>query len=304
MSKKLVPYFLVATCLALAACGNVSGQGVAVDSEGEPDITSVVAPTVDRDSYSNIHAVLNPEKQTIDTPLNKYVHDADERMTIARANYINLKKCATGKGYELPHHFYQTEYRIEAPFGVWSNSFAEKYGYEINHTLGKVYVDEGYRGEDVPSEIQQTFETCLTEIADQEIPYFIKGVAMSATAETAVLSEVSGQVTYLVQEDSDVKAAIQEWIQCLNDQGIQIDPQYEEPFPIIPDDKEANIKQALVDVQCKKDVRLMERYYDAQAQYEQALIEKNQAAFNTLAERKEAYLNQAKEVLQQNGITP
>lgn len=302
MFKKVSPALVLAGCFLLAACGNAGGQ---VSQEASPsEMNKPAIPTVDRSSYSHIKATFDPEKQTVETPLDKYVHSADEQTIISTANYTFLKKCATEQGKELPHHFYQVEYRGDIPFSVWSNSFAEKYGYEINHVLGKIYIDEGYRGAEIPTEIQQTFETCLDEISSKEIPYFIEGISISDNAETRILSEVSGQVAYLVIEDADVKDAIEEWSQCLKSQGIALDPQYEQPSPVIPEDKEANIRQALIDVQCKKEVRLMERYYDAQAQYEQALIEKNQAAFNSLAERKEAYTKQAKEVLVQNGITP
>lgn len=302
MYKKVAPAFFVATSLALAACGNIGVQGnQEVVSQEE---SSVSAPSIDRQSYSNIHAVFDAEKQTVETPLEKYVHSPEEQIIIMTASYIHLKQCAVDKGQELPHHFYQVEYKSDVPFGVWSSEFAEKYGYQLNNSLGKVYVDEGYKGEDIPSEMQKNFESCHDEVSSQNIPYFIKGVAASEVTETAVLSEVSGQVNHLLEEDSDVQLAIKEWIQCLEEKGIPIDTNYDQPIPVIPEDKEANIKQALIDVQCKKDVRLMERYYDAEAQYEQALIEKNQAAFNTLGERKEAYLNQAKEILLQNGITP
>lgn len=302
MHKKIASTFMVLGCLVLTACGNAGSQ----DSSSSPESEAISSPTFsvpDRQGYSNIHAVFNQERQTVETPLDKYAHSEDEHIVIATANYLLLKQCATKKGSELPHHFYQTEYRSDIPFGVWSTAFAEKYGYQINHSLGRIYVDEGYQGED-NQEIQKTFESCIQEVEGQEIPVLIKGFSLAASAETSVLSEVSGQVDYFLVEDPDVKAAVEEWKNCLAQQGIAMNPEYENPIPVIPEEKEQNIKQALIDVQCKKEVSLMERYYDAQAQYEQALIEKNQAAFNTLAERKEEYFQQAKEILVQNGIKP
>lgn len=298
--RKLASISMLVGSLLLTACGATGGQ----EQEGlEADASAPAVPSVDRSAYSNVHAIFDYEKQTVETPLDKYTHTPDEHIIISSANFFDLKKCVNEKGQELIHHFYQTEYRSQVPFGVWSPQFAEKYGYEINHSLGRVYIDEGYKGEPT-AEMQQALESCAQEIAVEEIPVFIKGFTISPSPETAILSEVSGQVTALVEQDPDVDAAIAEWTECLAGQGISIDTNYEIPAPITPEDKESNIKQALIDLQCKQDVRLMERYFDAQAQYEQALIEENQAAFNTLAERKEAYVNQAKDILRQNGINP
>lgn len=296
--KKTSPLVAVA-CLFLVACGGAGNQGGQIDSA---TANSVDAPAVNRGEYSKIRAVFDDDKQIVETPLDKYVHSEDEITQIATANFFPLKKCVNDAGYETSYHFYETKYRPEIPFGVWSKSQAEKYGYAINPVKGKVYLAEGGAGEDPAQAKVQT--ECLETTEGSEIPVLVAGVSARPAGDLLILSEVSGQVQALMNQDQDVEAAIQEWIQCLADQGIPMDSQYEQYIPVIPEDKEANIKQALADVQCKKDVRLMERYFDAQAQYEQALIEKNQAAFNTLAERKEAYLTQAKEVLIQNGITP
>ena len=302
--QKTISSLLMTGCLFLVACGSTSTQNERADSgvaSNEMNI-GVDVPVINREEYANIHAVPDDSKQIVETPLDRYVHSEDEVTQIVAANFFPFKKCVNDAGYETSHHFYETEYRPDVPFGVWSRSYAEKYGYAINRAKGKVYLDQGDSSEDPGRDKIQT--ECLAKTAGDEIPVLMRGVSARPVGDLVILSEVSGQIQVLMNEDEDIKAAVQEWIQCLNDQGIPMDSQYEQHIPVIPDDKEANIKQALVDVQCKQDVRLMERYFDAQAQYEQALIEKNQAAFNTLAERKEAYLNQAREVLIQNGITP
>lgn len=250
-----------------------------------------------------MHAVFNEGLQSVEMPLDKYVNSPDEYVQIATANFYQLKACVVGKGQPLTHHYYQTEYRSVAPFGVWSRQYAERYGYELHNELGRVYVGEGVKGEETP-QMQTALEECASEVEPQEIPVILRGVSVNMGPETATLGEVSEQVTMLVAQDSDVKSAIEEWTQCLAKEGISMDTQYENPLPVIPEDKEAQIKQALIDVQCKKDTRLMERYFDAQAQYEQALIEKNQATFNTLAETKAANLEKARAALRENGVTP
>lgn len=295
MRNLVTHVFCLMGCLALAACGNAGSQQL----EASASATSSPLPQVDRSAYSHITATFNSELQTVSTPLDAYVHTEDELAIIATANYYPLKDCVLNKGQNIPHHHYQVEYKSYAPYGVWSPVHAEKYGYSLHKSLGKVYLDDGYQGQETP-EMSQALAECVQETADQEIPVLIKGVAVSGGS---IISEISGQSQALLQADPDVQAAINEWKTCLAEAGISMDPQYEQPIPLIPEDTEANIQQALIDVQCKQKVRLMERYYNAQAQYEQALIEKNQAALNTIAQQKEAYLDQARQQLRQRGIS-
>ncbi len=301
MFKKVTTSFMIIGCLCLVACGNMGNQA-SQEPESSDLASALDIPEVDRNAYQNIHAIFDEQKQIVETPLSRYVHSEDEFTMIITANFFPFKQCVNNAGYETSRHTYQTEYRPHIPYAVWSYPFAEKYGYDINPVQGKVYLDQGETDEN--PERNKVQSDCLEKTQGDEIPVIMRGVSARPVGDMVILSEVSQQVQTLMTQDTDVNSAVQEWIQCLEGQGIPMDTTYEQPIPVIPEEKEANIKQALVDVQCKKDVRLMERYYDAQAQYEQALIEKNQAAFNTLGERKEEYVNQAKQVLLQNGITP
>lgn len=297
--RKVTTTLITVSCFFLAACGGTGSQ----DSQGgEAEAnSSLEVPEVDRSKYSHIHAVFDEQKQIVETPLSKYVHSEDEVTQIVSANFFAFKKCVNDLGFQTSHHTYQTEYRPNIPFAVWSQPFAEKYGYKINPVQGKIYINEGDSA-DNPSRDQAQTE-CLEQTQSSEIPVIMSGVSARPVGDMVILSEVSNQVSYLLAEDADVKAAIQEWVTCLEGNDIQIDTNYEQPIPITPDGQEESIKHALIDVQCKKDVRLMERYFDAQAQYEQALIERNQTAFNTLAEKKESSLEEARRILALNGVS-
>lgn len=286
-------------CSLLVSCSSAGDQEAS--KQANPSGASVSG--IDRSAYSNIHAVLDEETQTVETPLSKYINTAEERTQIATANFFDFKECVQSKGYQIVHHYYQVESRPEAPFGVWSQTYAEKYGYSIDKILGRVYVDEGVETED-PATLQ-AHSDCEAELMSSEIPVLLKGLNASLQGTgTDILGESYNKAQSLLFQDSDVQAAIDEWTQCLADQGIAMDDEYELPIPVIPEDTEAQFKQALLDVECKEKVRLTQRFYDAQAQYEQALIEKNQSAFNSLAEVKAKNLELAHQKLQENGITP
>ncbi|MDY3049498.1 MAG: hypothetical protein SOR40_06970 [Rothia sp. (in: high G+C Gram-positive bacteria)] len=202
-------------------------------------------------------------------------------------------------GQQPLHHYIDASSKPEFPLGVWSEAYAARYGYEIVTLQGPVLIDEGDANPDDPA-VLQAHSDCEAQLRGQEIPYYLHGD--TGLGETAILGEVNNQVQSLLLADPDVLAAKEEWLTCLEDQGIAISNENDNIFPLVPEDKELEIEQALKDVACKEKVSLTSRYFDAQAQYEQALIEKNQSAFNTLAEKKESNLEEARRILALNGL--
>lgn len=292
--RVLIP--MVCACLALASC--VNSEGGSLGYEGSKSEWSI--PVVDRGSFSSVKPIYDTENMLVETPLDRYVNSAEEQTQIVTANYFPIRECVERKGYPVAYQFYSSDFRPEAPLGVWSRQYAEKYGYSVERRGGKIYLDAGVK--DVSEEDQEIMIECEKSLASYEIPVYLHGD--TGLAETAVIGEVYNYSQILLSEDEDVKAAIDEWVQCLEGKGIAIDRSYTLPGPVVPEDSEAQIKQALEDVACKEEVGLTQRYFEAQAQYEQALIEENQAAFNILAEKKEENLAKARAILIENGIQP
>lgn len=289
--KKLA--MILASCFLLVSCTTAG------DQQGSEQNESL--PVINRQEYSHIRAVLDTRKQTAETPLDKYVHSEDELTQIAAANFFNLKKCVNAKGYEVFHHFYQTKVLPEMPLGVWSEESASKNGTRVVEELGKIYIDEGIDN-DSPAVLKAHTE-CQQEMMSSDIPGLRLGLDVSSSsAESTVLGETYNQAQVLLDSDSEVQSAIHEWKKCLEKEGVVFDAFYK--TPVAPEEPEANIKQALLDVQCKTNVKLMEIYFNAQAQYEQALIEKNQAVFNRIATLKQEQLEEARKILRENGVTP
>lgn len=287
---------MACVCFALTSCIN----NEAGPSEAESQAGGASIPVVDRDKFSSVKPIYDSENMLVETPLDRYVNSVEEQVQIVTANYFPIRECVERKGYPVAYQFYSSDFRPEAPLGVWSQQYAEKYGYSVERRGGKVYLDAGVK--DVSEEAQEVMIDCEKSLVPYEIPVYLHGD--TGLAETAVIGEVYNYSQILLDEDEDVKTAIDEWVQCLEGKGIAIDRSYTLPGPVVPEDSEDQIKQALEDVACKEEVRLTQRYFEAQAQYEQALIEENQAAFNVLAEKKEENLAKARAILIENGIQP
>lgn len=223
-------------------------------------------------------------------PLDAYRPTRAELVTASNAQTAEINTCVKAHGLPLdpfplddpaatsPNHLY----------GVWTEDFAKKYGY---------YPGEASKGQQTLSrhslQLEKFTTAQKTQLSDCERTSSAKNTLMAMTDSLALPEELSGRASDAARQDADYKAAVKEWQSCMSGRGYKTGEDLQVQG-VNTDDKQTQIRTAVVEVECKNQTKLVQRLADIQASYEATLIAENEAALKTHRDKLDAAVTEAK----------
>ncbi|WP_156366580.1 hypothetical protein [Microbacterium sp. No. 7] len=228
---------------------------------------------------------------------------------IDRAFNAQVEQCVEEKGYDFWHSDVPpSEYLIpvDRRYGIWDLAAASADGYELPArflSLREKMDDEAEKAYANRSEAQDRAEIeCLRSV--EQLPVIQRGVLPDVGDDRSLYlpAELDGQAYFLALEDPRAKDAFAAWAACLEDNGLTRGEGPEQLGPAdIPDELEAQIRVAVIDVTCKRETRFIERLSSLEAQYQAALIDQNQAALDASVQKQAEILRRADEIIATHG---
>jgi hypothetical protein len=286
----------------IAACATAFLTAGCASQSGPPP-----APDLDLGPYADVHAVLDPATESIRTPMDAYFLDEKALNRIDQANNLLFGECLRASGRSFPPaevDLTALPPRPDTSFGIWSPERAARLGYGFDDSgdapLEAANQASIARGDADPGWGAAT-DACDESV--ERLPHL--GRYSGSDAARAVAGpayDVLHDAGMLSSADPRWEEARSEWIRCSEEHGLRFDPA--EPHasgPEIPDDPEAAIRTAVVDVQCKVDTRLIEKLTSLRSQYEAALIDRHRTELDEVAEKEREVLERADAVIARHG---
>lgn len=145
------------------------------------------------------------------------------------------------------------------------------------------------------------FEACL-DVAER-LPEIGRDVYLGEELASFELPQsVRSNASVLASASDEWERARRSWSDCLEAHGLRLQHDVESPWaPEIPEDPEASIRVALLDVGCKQETGLVETLSGLESQYQAALIDRNRAALDEVAEKERAIVARADEIIARHG---
>lgn len=250
-------------CFALTACS----------PETSSNSETLQADSIDLEPYTHVRANLDFETGTVTLPLQAIEMNSPEvgelRVLATRAL---VDSCLADNGlptYAWPNRTPEGDDRL---YGIWSVSWAASFGYDLPQSADK---------DDLPpisAEQEACFSAGRAEMEDKlkaiDAVNFDDDVRRAAYAAT--LASPEGKVALSLAQE------------CMRDRGLSLDS--ESGFPKLDTSSEyggeANIRIAVIEATCNVETGAVQALYDLTAQYQTALIDRNEAAAVALAEEK------------------
>ncbi|QHC65956.1 hypothetical protein GSU68_04740 [Rathayibacter sp. VKM Ac-2759] len=283
---------MAAACLPLTACSAGLPSGGA---SGPPD-------DIDISGYSDVHAVLDRSEESIVYPIDAFFISRDDLGRVTRANDLLWDDCMREGGRTYPPASFDLTHSVDAPdtpFGIWDPDGAARHGYALDPSLdaeleaanaAMVAASQADPGWDA------ALEACLESV--DRLPELGRDFAWETPQVSELPQSIRNDATSLAMADERWEPARQAWTDCLVARGLALQTDVESPWaPQVPEDPEAAIRTAVLDVQCKEETGLVETLSSLHAQYQAALIDRHRAALDEVAEKERAILAQADEII-------
>lgn len=242
-------------------------------------------------------------------PLDRYLMTAAEGDRVSLSYSLQVERCVEDAGYsywypDVPSSTYAIP--GDRRYGIWNLTDASIDGYGLPESL--IAVKEGmseaqrqaYAGN---TDARQNAEwECIQSVA--HLPVIQRGAWPEEGSDRTLYLpvELDGQAYYLAMEDPRAEEAFAEWAACLEENGLRRGEGPEQLGPAdIPEELEAQIRVAVIDVTCKQETRFIERLSSLEAQYQAALIDQNQAALDASVQKQAEVLRQADEIIATHG---
>lgn len=285
--------------LLLLAAGGLIGCSQPADLAKTSTMPRVVAGV----------AKLDERIESVTKPLDRFDLTMLELSVIDYAANLGAKECAAADGVveEIPKPFasYQDPpggyaYGGEVPdrlYGVWSPELAARWGFKhppFSETTQQLQKNEEPASDHDTAIIQK----CYLEVSKST---GVGGRALYGEDGQTVIARAHQHPD--AQSTREGKAVSQQWVACIGKHSLAPDPE-SSSFEIKGEDamtQEQAIKAALIVVQCKHDLGLIQKLSDIDAAYEQAFIDKNEAALVAFRKNIDAMVVKAKTLIASYG---
>ena len=255
ISKKISIKIILVLGILLVVSGCASSTS---SQEAHPDPSS-----------STFHESTNLDKinERIHLPLEQYAPDHAEREEHNRINVEKVNKCLQEHHLPTvpvpePHHE-----PVDRPYGIWSMSNAEKYGYALPTPK-----ESPEKINNLPEELSGNKDASECISKSYSGPNYVG--ARSNDADVGLRTVASA----MTLEDESAQEPIRLWKQCVRDGGGSFTDSQSFWTPDIPDSgpssKEA-VQLAKLDVSCKEKVHLVEKVARVEHKYQMEQINKN-----------------------------
>lgn len=301
-SKTVASAVAAAVFSVLVLVGCAAAHPTATESS-----VGVIPEDIDVDAYSGVSAVLDRSAQSIVFPIDAYFTDPVEQGRIEQANALLLDACmrTSGRAYP-PAESDLTDDAVvpDTAYGIWSAERAARFGYSFDPTAdaeSDAANDAMIALSAADPDWDPAFLECLDET--EQLPGLGRDAGGdSSLAITELPQTIRNNAKLLASRRSEWDGARRAWSDCLEEHGLQLRTGEQSPWsPQVPDDQEAAIRTAVIDVRCKEDTRLVETLSSLEAQYQAAMIDQQRAALDKVAEEEAEIVTRADEIIAKNG---
>lgn len=287
---------VTAACLPLAACSAVLPSG---DRSGPPT-------DLDISEYSDVGAVLDRSAESIVYPIDAFFISRVDLGRVGRATDLLWDDCMREGGRSYPPASFdlmQSVVTPDTPFGIWNPDSAARFGYELDPSLDDE-IEAAAAALRAASQADPgwdaAFDACLESV--DRVPELGRDFAWETPQISELPQSIRDDATSLAMADERWEPARRAWTDCLLERGLTLQTDVESPWaPQIPEDPEAAIRTAVLDVQCKEETDLVETLSGLESQYQAALIDRNRAALDEVAEKERAIVARADEIIARHG---
>lgn len=180
-------------------------------------------------------------------------------------------------------------------YGIWWEQGAQQRGfaYEPSAVDAQLESDRATYGESWIQAEAQCFEDATT---DEQISKFVPS---PAEMNDSLVARLKSEAYLLASANEIWQSAREEWWECLRSNGLQPLTGANEWGSLEGSnsglDLEGSIRIATIEAKCNNETSLTQTLADLEASYQQDLIVQNQAALNEWKERKQVFLDGARE---------
>lgn len=294
---RLLPPLVLVPVLALCAC---TGPG--------PEPTGATMPErVDISEYADVRAGLDSANETMTFPIDAFFLSPAALGRVGQANALLWDACMREGGRSYPPAAFDLTTSGMLPdtlYGIWSPENARQWGYGLDPAndpvmeaanealMAAAAADPGW---------DPAFDVCLESTPRIPEP----GRGYSGDEELAIsgpAKQVADDAKMLAMTDPRWDEARARWTDCLVAEGLRLREGETSPWaPEVPEDPEAAIRTAVLDVECKARTELVETLSSLEAQYQAALIDRERAALDEVAEKEREIVERADRIIAGSG---
>lgn len=270
---------IAATGLAiLLTLGATAGCAASTETEdGGPDL-----PAVSIAAYGDVSAQLDYELAVATTPVSQFSLNSPEYVIrVLHAIAVRTDECMIDEGYTAtaPQQdwspFVPNEDRT---YGIWSVSYASKYGVSLAPGAGAPSIDIISMG----VEQSKAYEVCSDAAKESLIE------ELTWSQEMNIDAKIKKRAYELTAADESGQQARADWQACMEEQGIVLDSADGRPVQQYQEQgKEAEIGAIVVEATCAQSTGAIQTLYDLQARYEAALIDSQTAQIKEFRDRRD-----------------
>ncbi|RMI06911.1 hypothetical protein [Cellulomonas triticagri] len=270
---------------ALVAAGVVIASAAACSPNTEQ--TTAVDP-------ATVRAEVDPDVGSISLPLDRFMLTEPEQYEIFAAQGIAFDSCVAAAGVPVePRGTSTSDSTSSRRYGVWFRPEAERYGYGLPDSLALDSDAAGESGSPVADPTEEelaVYERCnATEDAQRFESTRIRAGFDYAEETTGLSDKALGS-----DEAQEVFSA---WKSCLAQGGLSVDDS-RSPWAIAGtslEPTEANIRAALVDVDCKEQTNYVQRLADIEAALQAPIVEDHLAELREMRAEYDEMLDDARQ---------
>lgn len=247
-------------------------------------------------------AELDPSSQTVTYPLDAYQLSASDDRTVRYAEDLLVRDCVEEKSSDADVEIVDrrklgNETTVPSSFGLWDPERAARYGYSdppMSDTMQNLLA----LNSSMPSNVQALWSSCLSSVDFASHGLDTSFLSSDTNLAARGYNEAVGQAS-ATSEWSDVR---ERWIDCVSDEGLVPDEMTLAGIEGVAEmGSEQQIRAALVDVSCKKDVDFVQTLADIIGSYQMVYIEQNESALVEQQSRAKGVLDAAAVVISQHG---
>lgn len=292
---------VAASTALLTGCSSIAG------TSSESPGGFALPDDIDISAYRDVNAVLDSSAEKIVYPIDAYFVDAPTLDRFVRANSLLLDDCMREGGRTYPSSQFDlssSSFESDTPYGIWSMEKAARFGYRGDRSLRsevEAANDALIAADRADSEWGPAALKCETE--SERLPGIGRDAGGDGAVEIVELPQsIRNSAMMLASKRPEWEAARAAWSDCLVEHGLALRSDEQSPWaPLVPDDPEAAIRTAVIDVQCKEDARLVETLSSLEAQYQAAMIDQHRAALDEVAKTEAEYIARADEIIARHG---
>ncbi len=248
------------------------------------------------DAYGDVTAVLDFEAGTARLPLDAVALESPE--VYARdfhALWVLIDECMVTNGF--PAVSSTVDWSADTGgedrrFGQWSVSLASTYGPDLPPGGKSPLVDTLELGSDYNAELPSCMDAAKQERAQRtsgeqvpmDRPPGIDRQIISASYEAALSSEAG-------------KNAVARRVECLETQGIVVNPDSGAPSSDYYSDDRTAITTAVAEAECNVETGAVQELFDLMARYQAAYMDQHEALIVELAAQRKELISQLDEII-------